>query len=152
MDAPELYKDLVEQAPDAIIFADSKGTIQIWNSGAEALFGYLASEALGRSLDLIVPEDLRKAHWSGFDRAMKAGQTKYGRKVMPTRSAHKNGERIYVALSFAIVQDKAGNSIGAMAQAREITAQYLAEKAMRKRIAELEHKHKHKHAQTEESP
>ena len=129
----QLYEALVEQAPDAIIFADSDGMIRVWNSGAEAIFGHSPAEALKRSLDLIIPEDLRKAHWAGFQRAMSLGHTHFGRKVMTTRSVHQSGRRIYVALSFAIIHDGAGAALGAMAQARDVTAEYLEEKARRMR-------------------
>jgi len=138
MESKQLYQEIVEQTPDAIIFADPKGIIRLWNDSAEAIFGYPSSEALDQSLNLIIPEELRKAHWIGFDLAMKAGHTKYGRKVMTTRSIHKNGERIYVSLSFSVIRDKAGTSIGVLAQARDFTARYLEEKALRKKVMDLE--------------
>ena len=67
-DSLDLFRLVVEQAPDGIIFADREGVIQIWNSAAAELFGYLPEEAVGRSLDIIVPERLRHAHWEGFSR------------------------------------------------------------------------------------
>lgn len=138
MEQNDFYKLLIEQSPDAIIFADVNGRIQMWNAGAEAVFGFTSAEALGQSLDLIVPEELRDAHWRSFERAMKAGHTKYGRKVMTTRSIHKNGERIYVNLSFAIILDSDSQSIGTLALARDFTARYLEEKMLRKKITDLE--------------
>lgn len=140
MDHLKLCAALVEQAPDAIIFADPKGVIRLWNAGAEVVFGYPTSEALGQSLDLIVPVALRKAHWSAYESAMRIGHTKYGRRVMTTRSVHKSGERIYVNLSFTIVRDGEGTPVGALAQARDFTARYLEEKALLKKVTELERK------------
>lgn len=63
-----LYKQIVTNAQDAIIFADRDGTVRLWNSGAEAMFGYKAEEALGQSLDLIIPDRLRGRHWEGIER------------------------------------------------------------------------------------
>jgi PAS domain S-box-containing protein len=135
-----LFQAIVEQAPDAIIFADRDGAIRVWNRGAEAVFGYAAAEVLGKSLDVIIPERLRRAHWEGFDRAIETGQAKHGNRVLTTRSIHKNGSKLYVDLSFGLVSDEAGAVIGAMAVGRDGTARYLSEGALRARVAELEKK------------
>lgn len=137
-----LSQAIVDQAPDAIIFADRDGTIRVWNRGAEAVFGFAAAEVLGESLDVIIPERLRAAHWEGFRRAIDAGQTKYGNRVMTTRSVHKNGSKLYVDLSFGLVKDRAGVVTGALAVGRDCTARYLSERALRARVAELEENEK----------
>jgi PAS domain S-box-containing protein len=128
-DPATLYEAIVEQAPDALIFADREGAIRVWNRGAEAIFGYAASEALGANLDLIIPEPLRKPHWQGFDKALESGTTKYGGRVLTTRSVHKDGRRLYVELSFSLVRDASGAIVGALAVGRDGTERYLAEKA-----------------------
>jgi PAS domain S-box-containing protein len=133
-----LFQAIVEGAPDAIIFADRNGAIRVWNRGAETLFGYSAAEVLGKSLDVIIPERLRQAHWEGFRRALDTGRTKYGGRVLTTRSVHKNGTKLYVDLSFGLVSDEAGAFVGAFAIGRDCTARYLAESALRARVAELE--------------
>ncbi|MGH7584210.1 MAG: PAS domain-containing protein, partial [Gemmatimonadales bacterium] len=115
-------------APDSIIFADREGLIRLWNPGSEALFGYAADEVIGQSLDIIIPERLRRAHWDGYRRALAAGQTLHGRRALPTRSMHKNGAKLYVELSFSVVKDAQGAVIGAMAIGRDITARYLKDK------------------------
>ena len=135
-----LFQAIVEQAPDAIIFADRGGAIRVWNRGAEIVFGYAAAEVLGKSLDVIIPERLRDAHWEGFRRAIDTGQTKYGNRVLTTRSVHKNGSKLYVDLSFGLLKDEAGAVIGAMAVGRDGTARYLSDGALRARVAELEKK------------
>ena len=135
-----LFQAIVEQAPDAIIFADRDGAIRVWNRGAEAVFGYSAAEVLGNSLDVIIPERLRRAHWEGFRRAIDTGQTKYGNRVLTTRSVHKDGTRLYVDLSFGLVRDGAGAVAGALAIGRDCTARYLSDGALRARVAELEKK------------
>ena len=123
-----LFQAIVEQAPDAIIFADRSGAIRVWNRGAETVFGYCAAEILGHNLDVIIPEQLRSAHWEGFRRAIDTGQTKYGNRVLTTRSVHKNGARLYLDMSFGLVSDAAGAVLGALAVARDCTARQLKEK------------------------
>lgn len=135
---PELSQAVVEQAPDAIIFADRGGVIRIWNRGAERIFGYAPGEALSMSLDLIIPERFRRAHWEGFHRAIETGQTRYGDRVLTTRSAHRDGSKLYVDLSFGLVLDDRGVILGALAVGRDCTARYAADAALRSRLAELE--------------
>jgi len=134
----DLSRALVEQVADAIIFADRVGLIRVWNAGAEAVFGYAEHEAVGRSLDLIIPERFRSAHWTAFDRAISTGQTKHGREAMTTRAVAKDGSDLYVDLSFALVDDGAGGVRGAVAVARDVTARYKAERELRRRVADLE--------------
>ena len=110
-------RNLVEQAPDAMIFADREGTIRVWNTRAEEMFGYAAGEAIGRSLDLIIPEHLRAAHWQAYHRAIAAGRTRSDGEPMLTRATHKDGGKLYVELAFAIVSDERG-VLGALATAR----------------------------------
>ena len=131
---------LLDQAPDAVIVADTEGTIVEWNAAAEALFGHAAAEAVGSSLDLIVPERFREAHWTGFDRALADGDTKYRGKALPTRSMRKDGADIYVELTFAIVKDADGTVLGALAHARDITERWAKEREQRQRLRELEEK------------
>ncbi|MGH6683773.1 MAG: PAS domain S-box protein [Pseudolabrys sp.] len=127
----ELYRALVEQAPDAMIFADPEGTIRLWNAKAEAIFGYTAGEAIGRNLDLIIPENLRAAHWRGYHRSLTEGHTKSGGKAMVTRAAPKATGKLYVEMAFEIIRDPSQHVSGALATARDITERYLAERARR---------------------
>lgn len=137
---PDLCEAIVEQAPDAIIFADCGGAIRLWNRGAETVFGYSAAEVLGSSLDVIIPERLRSAHWEGFHRAIASGQSKYGDRVLTTRSVHKDGSKRYVDLSFGLVRDRAGTVAGALAIGRDCTSRFLSDKALRARVLALEEK------------
>jgi PAS domain S-box-containing protein len=129
---------LTEHLADAVIFADRRGLIQVWNAGAEAVFGYRADEVLGQRLDVLIPERLRPAHWAAFDAAVETRRMKHGRESMTTRSIHKDGSDLYVDLSFALVKDDGGDVLGSVAVARDITSRFRAEKASRRRIAELE--------------
>ena len=129
---------LIEQNPDAMIFADTEGTIRVWNVAAERIFGFTKEDAIGSNLDIIVPQNLRKAHWRGYEQAMQRGETKYVGKSLPTKSLHADGSVIYVELGFSIVLDSAKNVIGALSSARDITTRYKEERENRKRLAELE--------------
>ena len=109
------------RAPDEIeatIFADREGIIREWNPGAASLFGFAALEAIGQSLDVIIPEHLREAHWKGYHRAIAAGQTRSGGKPMLTRAVHRDGSRLYIDVAFGIVSDAHGHVLGARATAR----------------------------------
>ena len=128
---------LVEQLPDALIFADGEGTIHVWNAAAERLFGFTRAEALGANLDIIIPERFREAHWRGFERALADKKTKYVGKSLPTRSHKKDGTDIVIEMSFAIIV-AGGFAIGALATARDITERFEKERADRKRLQELE--------------
>jgi PAS domain S-box-containing protein len=137
---PALCQALIEQLPDAVVFADCDGVIQGWNEGAEAVFGFAASEVLGQSLDVIIPERLRASHWDGFRRAIDSGKTRHAGQVRTTRSLHKDGRKLYVDLSFGVVTDAAGNVAGAVAVGRDCSQRHLSEKALRDRLAALEAK------------
>ena len=118
-DSLEIFQLIVDQAPDAIIFADRQGMIQVWNNAAADCFGYPRDEVIGRSLDIIIPEHLRHAHWEGFGKAVASGHTTHGRLAMKTRATHKSGHKLYVSFAFSVVKDQVGKVIGAMATARE---------------------------------
>jgi PAS domain S-box-containing protein len=133
-----LLAALVEQAPDAIIFADREGNIQVWNGGAERVFGYAAEEVVGKRLDVIIPDRLRAAHWAAFDRAISSGVTRYDGRAMTTRSMHKDSRKLFVDLSFALIRDEAGAVIGALAVGRDATARYEEHRSLVQRVAELE--------------
>jgi len=126
-----LLGDLIlDQTADAIIYSDRQGMIERWNAAATAMFGYAAAEALGQSLDLIIPEHLRAAHWRGFDAAMVNGTTRLHGRPTLTRAQHKSGSKLYVEMSFAVVVDAAGTVLGSVAMVRDVT-----ERMERERVA-----------------
>ena len=133
-----LCNAIVRQTPDAIVFADRDGVIRLWNLGAQALFGFSAAEVIGRSLDIIIPERFRQAHWDAFHRAVASGRTRPGDSVRTTRAHHKSGRKLYVDLSFGLVNDDSGAVIGSVAVGRDCSVRYLTEKALRERLAALE--------------
>ena len=120
---------ILEQAAEAVIFANQQGVIERWNAAAVAMFGFSAAEALGQNLDLMIPEHLRKAHWRGFEAAMANAKTRLGGRPTLTRGLHKSGQKLYVEMSFALVADAAGSVLGSVAVARDVTERVEREKA-----------------------
>lgn len=133
----QLATTLVEQSPDAMIFAGMDGMIVVWNEAAERVFGHAADAAIGQSLDIIIPEQFRNAHWTGYDRALAAGETKYRGQALTTRATRADGETIYVDLGFEIVKDGSGTVIGAMATARDVTERFNRDRETRRELREL---------------
>ncbi len=136
-----LSRRIVEEAPDAIIFSDRGGTIRLWNAGAEAVFGWRAEEALGQTLDLIIPEKQRARHWEGYRAVMAAGATRYGRgELLRVPALRKDGRRISVEFSILLPRDAAGQVLGAAAILRDVTERWEQDRALRQRLAALEGK------------
>ncbi len=125
----ELAPAILEHLADALVYADVQGVIRRWNDAASRLFGFSRDEALGTSLDLVIPESLREAHWRGYRRAMSEGRTRMAGRPTITRGVHKDGRRLYVEMSFAVVLDHEGHAIGSVAVARDATARREAERA-----------------------
>ncbi len=125
-------------APDAILFADREGIIRLWNKGAERIFGRTAEEAIGQSLDLIIPEKLRERHWQGYHKTMATGETRYGTEMLAVPAMHQNGSRMSTEFSIVLLSDDDGKPLGVAAIMRDITERRQQEKELRDRLAELE--------------
>ena len=135
-----LYQRIVEDSPIAILYADRDGKIRFWNAGAEATFGYTAKEALGQSLDLIVPERQRSRHWEGWARVMSSGVTKYGRDPLAVPATRKDGSRISIEFNIVLLRAPTGELLGAAAMVQDVTARWQQQKEMNARLAALEAK------------
>lgn len=135
-----LYQRIVEDNPLAILFADRDGKIRLWNAGAEAMFGYTAAEALGQSLDLIVPEKQRPRHWEGWERVMATGVTKYGRDPLAVPALRKDGSRISIEFYIVLLRGPGGELMGAAALIQDVTVRFQQQKELRARLAALEAK------------
>jgi PAS domain S-box-containing protein len=135
-----LYQRIVEDNPIAILFADRDGKIRFWNAGAEAMFGYTPEEALGQSLDLIVPERQRARHWEGWERVMATGVTKYGRDALAVPSTRKDGSRISIEFNIILLRAPTGELLGAAAMVQDVTVRWQQQKEMNARLAALEAK------------
>jgi PAS domain S-box-containing protein len=133
-----LCKQIIDNTQDAIIFANCDGVIRLWNSGAETMFGYSAEEALGQSLDLIIPGRLRDRHWKGYFKTMSTGITRYDRQVLAVPAIRKDGSRISIEFTIVLLHDTKGNLLGPAAIIRDVTARWERDKAMKKHLATLE--------------
>jgi PAS domain S-box-containing protein len=133
-----LCQQIVDQARDAMIFADRDGVIRLWNAGAEAIFGYRAKEAVGRTLDLIIPAPLRARHWAGYRQVMATGVTQYGREVLAVPALRQDGTRISVEFTIILLRDAAGELLGPAAIIRDVTARWQRDRALKERLAALE--------------
>jgi PAS domain S-box-containing protein len=131
-------EQLVETLGDAIVVADASGAISLWNPAAEHLFGFTPAEALGNSLDLIIPERLRARHWAGFGKTMAKGETRYAHDVLRVPAVHKDGRALSIAFTVALLYGPQREVIGIAAVIRDETARFAEERNLRKRIAELE--------------
>ena len=135
MSAPQTDSPLAERVlacmMEAVIHADRQGLIALWNPAAETMFGFSTAEAIGQSLDIIIPERLREAHWRGFHAAIASGRTRLNGRPTVTRALHKSGATLYVEMSFAMVCATSGEVIGSVAVARDATERVQREQAAR---------------------
>jgi PAS domain S-box-containing protein len=133
-----LYRALVEGCPDAIVVADREGVIRFWNAGAEATFGHTAADAIGKSLDVIVPANLRKRHWVGYDAVMASGTTKYGTEVLKVPALHRSGHPLSIEFRVMLLRNGRGVIVGIAAFLRDVTAAWEEQQALRRRLVALE--------------
>ncbi len=133
-----LCRQIVERAQDAVIFSDREGLIRLWNSGAERTFGYLTEEALGRTLDMIIPEQLRERHWEGYRKVMSIGRSRYESQLLAVPAIRKDRSRISVEFSLVPIYDERGQMDGIAAIIRDVTERWNQEKATKQRLAQLE--------------
>ena len=133
---PALFETIVRAAADAIVYADAGGVIRFWNAGAERIFGYAEAEALGQSLDLIIPERLRARHWEGFRKVMQTGQSRYGAgDLLAVPAQRKDGTRISVEFTIVPLRDETGRMLGMAAILRDVTQRFDEMKALKERLA-----------------
>jgi len=138
LDIKALCEQILSQAPDAIMYADREGIIQLWNHGAERIFGFSTKEALGKSLDLIIPEKLRERHWEGYHKTMATGITRYGTDLLAVPALHQDGSRISTEFSIVMLLDDDGKPLGVAAIMRDMSERHQKEKQLRDRLSELE--------------
>ena len=128
---------LVREAPDAIIFADAEGIIRFWNRGAERIFGFAEAEALGQSLDIIIPDNLRVRHWVGFSAPTRSGSTRYGSgEILAVPALRKDGRRISVEFTILPFRDNHARIIGIAAMLRDVTARFEEIRTLRRQVAQ----------------
>ncbi len=135
--AAAIAEALLATRSDAIIAADRDGVIRFWNPGAERLFGYSRDAALGRSLDLIIPEQLRERHWQGFGRVMATGQSRYGESdVLAVPALRQDGSTISVEFTILPLRDEAGRLIALTALLRDVTKRFEEMRELKRKLAD----------------
>jgi len=137
-DTALIYQQIIENSQDAILFTDRDGVIYLWNSGAEAIFGYKAEEIQGKNLDLIIPEKLRQRHWEGYQRVMRTGETRYGKELLKVPAMRKDGRTISVEFTILLVRNRQNEIIGAASILRDVTERWEHEKELKKKLKLLE--------------
>ena len=138
------YSDLLASAvlataSDAIIAADKDNIVRFWNPGAERIFGYTREEAVGRPLDIIIPERLRKRHWDGYRRVMAGGESHYGHgDILAVPGVKKDGTAISVEFTIILLAAEGGQLNGVAAIMRDVTAKFNEVRALKRRLADAE--------------
>lgn len=133
----EVIASLVRDADDAVIVADGSGAIRYWNAAAEAMFGHTYDEAIGASLDIIIPEKLRERHWEGYRRVMATGQTDYAGRMLAVPALRADGSRISVEFTVTLLRDRAGTVCGIGAIMRDVTSRWVEQRAMHRELDDL---------------
>ncbi|CAO3426267.1 PAS domain-containing protein [Azospirillum endophyticum] len=127
---------LLNSPAEAIVYSDRQGAIRFWNAGAERMFGFTAEDALGQSLDIIIPERQRQRHWEGYDEVMRTGVSRYGSgDLLSVPATRKDGTRISVEFTIVPLKDEEGAMLGMAAVMRDVTARFDELKTLRRQAA-----------------
>jgi PAS domain S-box-containing protein len=138
LDVARFAFELVTRTADGIVYADSEGVIRFWNTGAARIFGFSEDEAVGQSLDLIIPQNLRERHWSGFDTTMRTGESRYGAgDTLAVPALRKDGARISVEFTILPFRGEDGGMVGIAATLRDVTARFEQTRALQREVAAL---------------
>ena len=136
LDPAQFAGRLVSGMADAVVYADADGVIRRWNRGATRIFGFAKAEALGRSLDIIIPENLRERHWQGYRATMRTGQTRYGDgQILSVPAVRMDGTRISVEFTIVPFTDDSGRMVGIAAIMRDTTARFEELRTLRRQLA-----------------
>ena len=131
-------KALMAAIGDAMVVCDASGAIVLWNPACERMFGHAEAEVLGQTMDMIIPERLRKRHWEGYEKTMATGITKYGHDVLRVPAVHKDGHSMSIAFTVAMLYTPDGKVSAIASVIRDETARFNDERALKKRVADLE--------------
>ena len=123
---------ILDGSPDAILICDRGGIVWYWNAAAERVFGFSVTEAVGASMNLIVPERLRVRHWAGWEATMTTGVTRYGEgQLLAVPALHKEGRQISIEFSIQLLKDAGGHIEWVVAIVRDVTERFIREKNRR---------------------
>ncbi len=131
-------QQLLKCIGDAVIVSDAHEKIVLWNAAATRIFGYTEEEALGNTLDLIVPERQRQRHSEGYAKSMATGTTRYGTTLLKVPAKHKDGRSLSIAFTVGMLFDEQQKPTGVAAVIRDETERFAEERALKKRLADLE--------------
>lgn len=133
---PLLSEAVLGTTSDAIVGTDRDGIIRFWNPGAARIFGFSAEEAIGHSLDLIIPENLRARHWEGFRQVMATGRSRYGEgDLLAVPGLTKQGTRISLEFTISMLRDLGGGVVGVVSILRDVTQRFEELRSLRQRLA-----------------
>ena len=132
------FQALVTSVGDGIMASDAQGLITLWNPACERMFGFTQADALGKSLDLIIPQRQQKPHWDGYHKTMETGITKYGNDVLRVPAVHKDGHTLSIAFTVSMLHNPDGSVSAIVAVIRDESIKFAQERALKKRITELE--------------
>src|SRR5262245_23545285 len=136
MPIPDFAARFVADTPEAVLFADHDGIIRFWNAGCERLFGHTAAEAVGQSLDIIIPEAQRPRHWQGYTNTMRTGQSRYAAgELLAVPAMRKDGSRISIEFSIVPFRDGENRMLGMGALLRDVSKHFEETKSLRKAVA-----------------
>ena len=128
---------LVAAVGDAVVVCDAAGAIVLWNPAAERMFGFTSAEAMGRSMDIIIPERLRARHWEGYHKTMATGITRYGTDVLRVPAMNKAGGAMSIAFTVGLLHHADGSVAAIASVIRDETVRFADERAMRKQLSDL---------------
>lgn len=133
----QLGEAILATSADAILATDREGVVRFWNPGAARIFGFTAEEAVGVSLDLIIPERLRQRHWDGWEQVMATGVTRYGTgDLLSVPAVTRDGRQISVEFTIILLQDADQHITGVAAILRDVTARFEETRRLKRELAE----------------
>src|SRR5688572_9741673 len=137
MDIDDCRRKLVVEAGHGMLLADTDGIIRFGNPGAARIFGFTAEEAVGQSLDIIIPATQRDRHWHGYAESIRTGRTRYGAvDLLAVPALRKDGARISIEFSIVPFRDAAGRMTAIGAIVRDVTRRFEELKKLKKALAE----------------
>jgi PAS domain S-box-containing protein len=132
------FRQLVDSIGEGVVVSDTTGAIVYWNAAATRIFGFTEEDAMGQSLDLIIPERQRQRHWDGYHKTMETGITRYGNDLLRVPAVHKDGRTLSIAFTVAMLHDADGKVTAIVAIVRDETARWAEERELKRRVNDLE--------------
>lgn len=115
-----LAEAILSTCSDAIVAADHDGIIRFWNPGAERIFGHADKDAIGCSLDLIIPERLQQRHWDGYHQVMETGKSHYGEgDLLSVPALRKDGTTVSSEITIVPLKNETRQIVGLAAIMRD---------------------------------